>query len=139
MTRRTKKGSKNNGRKFSKNYQPKKRGRPKQDPILKDLKEVTSDSFKLVVCKYLYQPIGTLEQLFKSQDIPAMDKCVISILLRCIRSGDQFKLEFLLQRTIGKVKDQIDIHKFEQKINGLDPAELKLKAKEAIEFLERKG
>ena len=40
---------------------------------------------------------------------PALDLVVIKVLIEAIRKGDEKRLGFLLDRTIGKVKEEIEV------------------------------
>jgi hypothetical protein len=53
--------------------------------------------------------VNTLEALLKDKAIPARDMVVITILAMAIKQGDTSRLNFLLERTIGKVADKLDV------------------------------
>lgn len=135
MVRKRKKG----GKQFSKNYQPEKRGRKKEPEEMKALKKLTRDSFAEICYRFFFEDANKLRDLEKEGRLLGLEKAVLSVLNRAIVTGDQYKLEFLLQRTLGKVKEEININKFQKAVDGLDRAELFAKAKEAIAHLEKGG
>lgn len=47
-----------------------------------------------------------LEEVLKDRKVPAIKKAIASVIAACIKGGDYQRLEMLLNRTIGKVKDE---------------------------------
>jgi hypothetical protein len=139
MARRNRKKGKSNGRKFSKTYQPENRGRPRIDPAVKELKNLTTTALSNIVCNFLFESEDNLKRYQEIGSMSGLEKAVISILLRSIKDGDHIKLEFLLQRTIGKVKEQIDLKTIENKVNKMGMGELTEAAEKALEFIRNQG
>lgn len=78
-------------------------------PDLKDARLVNSNLFEHTIYKYLGLSVAELNVLLKDNTIPARDMVVIRILALAIQHGDTARLNFLLERTIGKVADKLDL------------------------------
>lgn len=78
-------------------------------PDLKDARLVNSNLFEHTIYKYLGLSVAELNVLLKDNSIPARDMVVIRILALAIQHGDTARLNFLLERTIGKVADKLDL------------------------------
>ena len=59
--------------------------------------------------KYIKSPAQELKKLSMDKSLPAIDLWVIRIILLGISGGDTRRLDFMFDRLIGKVKDQIEI------------------------------
>jgi len=84
------------------------------------MKRMTADQYILLVSKCLGLPADELKALFKNPKTPALDLAVISAITGAIKKQDPTKLEVLLQRVIGKVKDVVEIQ------GDLDPTPQKI-------------
>jgi hypothetical protein len=76
---------------------------------LKDARALNATLFENTIYKYMGMPVAELEVLLKDKSITARDMVVIRILALALQNGDTARLEFLLQRTIGKVADRLDV------------------------------
>jgi len=65
--------------------------------------------FESTIYKYMHSPIEVLRNVLKDPSTPARDLVVIRILVLAIEKGDHARLNFLLERTIGKVVDRHEI------------------------------
>lgn len=74
---------------------------------LKEARQVNSNTFESIVYKYMDSSIVELSKILKDPKTPALDMLVIKVLTEGIKKGDQGRLDFLLNRTIGKVADKI--------------------------------
>lgn len=59
--------------------------------------------------KYMQMPLDGLKKAFKEPTTSARDLAVIQILMKAIKQGDYRCLDFLLDRTIGKVKQNLEV------------------------------
>lgn len=78
-------------------------------PDLKDARSLNAILFENTIYKYLGLSVDELNVLLKDNSISARDMVVIRILAIAIKEGDTARLNFLLERTIGKVADKLDL------------------------------
>ncbi len=102
------KGRKTGGRNFVKGVVTNPNGRPKTPEALRNLKRLTKVAFEEIVNKYLWCSLSELEK-YKKANLPVMDAWVVSIIHKGVLSGDWSGNEWIAQRIIGKVKDQIEV------------------------------
>lgn len=65
--------------------------------------------FESKVYKYQSTSLSTLKKIAKDKSTPAGDLIVIAIVINALEKGDNARLAFLLDRTIGKVKDVSEV------------------------------
>lgn len=83
-------------------------GRPKKDPLIKKAAKFTRTSIEALLTQFLYLNMDELNAVIEDAKRPTIDHFVAKILQIGIKTGDQQKLNFLLERIIGKVRDQIE-------------------------------
>lgn len=75
-------------------------------------KEVTLLSREMVT-RFISQYVGfsraDLTRRLKAPDTPMLECIIIQIILKSEKNADQWRLEFLLNRTVGKVKDELEV------------------------------
>ena len=83
-------------------------GRPKlADPQLSDFsRNLTKTTIIAMLSQMLDASEDELELVLKDRKVPAIKKAIASVIAACIKGGDYQRLEMLLNRTIGKVKDE---------------------------------
>ncbi len=82
-----------------------------QKTVPKDLQEarkLTKVEIELILNKYLHMPIGELMAQVKDPMKPTLEVLVMSVLITAIKKGDHDKLNFVFDRLVGKVKDNVD-------------------------------
>ena len=65
--------------------------------------------FENSLYKYMALTYEELKKAFNAPDTSARDMAVIKILLKAIKEGDYRALDFLLDRTIGKVQTNVKV------------------------------
>lgn len=77
-------------------------------PELKKIKEFTADEIRRTIAKYMRLSKGELNRIIKeeSDKLPMFEALVCSILANAMKSGDYSKLDFLLNRSGHKLKDE---------------------------------
>lgn len=75
-------------------------GRPKH--------HLTRSTVKNVIDKYLALNKSQLEALIEEAKFTALEHMVVSTILFCIKAGDFSRLDGLLSRAVGKVKEEIE-------------------------------
>lgn len=107
---------------FPKGVSPNPGGKPGLPKALKNVKEFTADEIKRIIAKYMRMAKGDLEATLKdSAKLPMLEAMIASIIANAYKSGDFSKLDFLLNRSIGKVKDVSEVH-----THAVDPEKEKL-------------
>jgi hypothetical protein len=75
---------------------------------------LTKDKVKSTFSRMALKPMTEIEEIVKLKNDkdrgrPALEVMVAAIIGKAVQQGDHMRLQFLLDRTIGKVKDEIDI------------------------------
>lgn len=78
-------------------------------PGVKEARLVHSIKFEEIVYKYMNCTAEELQLKARDKTTPAIDLVVIKILSNAITKGDLPSLNLLLERTIGKVADKLDL------------------------------
>lgn len=112
------------------NYKPK--GAPKGNQYAKGRimpegliaqRRLTRVRLEEILQKYLSTPLTELRELIKNPgDTPSIELIIVSILAKSISTGDQHRLEFLLNRILGKIPDKVE---FEDKTDHAEIERLK--------------
>lgn len=98
-----------NGRKFIKGQSGNPKGRPKMDPELLAVSKMTHSYITQVINKYSAMTRAQIQAKIKDEDTPMIECTVASIYVKALQTGDYMKLNFLLDRAIGKVTEQLEI------------------------------
>lgn len=101
------KGRKTGGRNFEKGHQFNK-GVEKITSDDKQARELSTLEFMRIANKYLNSNLTELKQSMVHPDTTALEIIVIKIMVKAAEHGDQNRLEFILNRVLGKVPDKID-------------------------------
>lgn len=83
-------------------------GRPSLPQELKKAMQMNRVDFQELLIKYLSYSPQELAVAQSSKDTKALDRIVIAVIINAINKGDQQRLDFLLNRIIGKVREQVD-------------------------------
>lgn len=90
-------------------FQPGENGYTKTVPHdLRQARKLTKVEIELIINKYLYLPVGELSAAAIDPMIPTIETIVISILISAIKKGDHDRLNFVLDRLVGKVKEDVE-------------------------------
>lgn len=93
-----------------KNFKPGQGGRKKGAvSIPKKVAELNRKEAEEKFSKYLKMTQDQLEVASKEPSTPMMDKIIIKVIKEAEKKGDFTRLNFMLDRTIGKVRDKIDV------------------------------
>lgn len=91
--------------KFKKGFSGNSGGRPHLEKELQKVKGLYAQEFKKIVARYCRMPLSKLQESFEDPKTKSLDLAVIKILIKTIKTGDSNGLNFLLDRTVGKVKE----------------------------------
>lgn len=74
------------------------------------LRKLTQAQVKVVMDLVLMNDVGSIEKLRKDPKTPLLQAWICSIALKGFKTGDHSAIEVLLARTIGKVKEVVDVN-----------------------------
>jgi hypothetical protein len=101
------KGRKTGGRDFKKGQS----GNPKgPTPVPQDIRaarKVTQIDFERIANQYLFAKKADLAKASTDPETPIIELMITSIIHKAVVEGDERRLEFLLMRLLGKVKDEV--------------------------------
>lgn len=78
-------------------------GRPKIPEALRGIHSLTQPEVCKIISKYARMEKAELIGASENPKTSALELCIASIFVACIKTGDYTKLSFLLDRAIGKV------------------------------------
>lgn len=81
------------------------KGRPPLSDDMKRLKKLTQTQVLTYVSKFGQLRKLDLQNHLQDQDLPIIELCFCKLWLEVLDKGDHTKLDFLLNRSIGKVKE----------------------------------
>jgi hypothetical protein len=92
-------------------YKPGQSGNPlggqKHDPEMKRLKNLTKSELIEIGNLIIKKDISALHKVVKDEKSTALQRMIASVVVKIIAKGDMAALDHLLNRLIGKVKDEI--------------------------------
>lgn len=100
--------SKENKGRFRKGQSGNPKGRPRLPEDLRKSKKMNKIIFQGLLLKYLNCSLDELKRFKASPDTKALDRIVIAVIINAISKGDEKRLGFLMDRIIGKVKDEVE-------------------------------
>ena len=77
-------------------------------------------------------------ELLKDPNTPLIELIIAKIVDKALNQGDDKRLEFILNRLLGKVKDEVDINNFRSHIEQMPESQIIDLGKDAIKFLGKK-
>lgn len=84
-------------------------GRPKIPAALKELKRMSRLDFELKVTKYMNATMTDLKDVVLNPQTGAVDRILAQSYLDMAKHGDRARLEYDLNRILGKVKEEVEI------------------------------
>jgi len=81
-------------------------GRPKIRDNLKEVKLMSKTEMRRLIQKIIDMTPEEMKAMVKRTDVPALEIMLASVAHQAIMRGDQSRIDFLLQRTIGKVAEK---------------------------------
>lgn len=97
------------GKRFQKGQVANPGGRRKLPDDIKEARKVTQDELERSINRAVFSTRAELAALVKDPGTRMLDVMVASIVAQASQKGDQQRLDFLLNRMIGKVKDRIEV------------------------------
>ncbi len=109
-------------------------GRPKVDVVLKTLRSVNRATVERLINDFLSMPLDELTLVANDPRTLALEAMIAKVCVLGVAGGDQTRLNYLLDRLIGKVPDAPkDIRLL---LEHMPPSELLPRGRAAIAFLE---
>lgn len=90
-------------------------GRPKKDPELAKAEKLTKTEAEQHLIKFMQMDVEALQDVLKDKKRKVIEHIIGRIALMAIKNGDHSRLDFVLNRLIGKVSDKIE-HSVKPKI-----------------------
>lgn len=76
---------------------------------------ITRDHLKAILSRFSSLTKKQLKEIMDAEDTAMLDAIVASIMFKALETGDANRLEFLFNRMIGKVKEELDLHESEER------------------------
>lgn len=100
-------GKKTGGRNFKEGNIANPHGAPRVPQDLKDARKLSKIQFEILVNKYLFNKKQDLAVAAANPETPVLELLIGSIIHKAVVEGDERRLNFLLDRLIGKVVDKV--------------------------------
>lgn len=79
------------------------------DPVMRALKRLTKDELKEVGSLLLRGNLDALKEVSQDKKANVLKVMLASVCVRVMKQGDMHALDILLNRLVGKVKDEVDV------------------------------
>lgn len=103
------KGRKTGGRDFKPGQSGNPAGRTPLPEDLKSVKILTNTNLRARVQRLLDLPTDDLVAYAEDPKLTALDAMIASIVVKAVVNGDQQRLDFILNRLVGKVQDKVEV------------------------------
>ncbi len=84
-------------------------GRPILPIDIKQARELNKESLERLLNRYIYMTPGEIGASLSNANTPYIDRIVAQILMQAAEKGDHQRLDFILTRLVGKVKEQVEV------------------------------
>lgn len=119
-------------------FQPGNPGRPPLPSDVKEIRRLNTVEFERLANKYLYMSADEAEVRMKDKSLPLVELMIASVIHQAIARGDQLRLNFVLDRLIGRVPVKIQVpigdmeNPVERTISGLSDEQVKIEYQRLI-------
>lgn len=97
------------GKPFKKGHKSPGPGRPRLPEELREIRTVTKTEVLASMSKFLRLDLDGLKDFLNKTNMPVLDHLIARILVAAIKGGDAARLNFLLDRLIGRVQNDVKI------------------------------
>lgn len=125
--------------KFTKDNQPANKGRKKLPRDLAVANSLTKAKLEGLLNLHLWMTEKQLEKVVNDSKTPMISKAIASIITKAIENGDDRRLTFILDRLIGKPKEEIDITAYMVGLKKMTTIDVIDMGTEAMKFLKEKA
>jgi hypothetical protein len=94
---------------FKKGQSGNKAGRTPIDPAVREIKKLTSEDLKALLALLFNATDDQLIQILRDENEPTLKKIVATALAKARKSGDMRQIDLILNRAVGKVKEEVDL------------------------------
>lgn len=98
------------GRKFVKGQSGNSKGRPPMPAELREVMKLSPQKLKAMIFKFLHMNRGDLKRTVENAETSLVECTIASIVTMAMAEGDYTRLDFLLNRSIGKVKEEVNVN-----------------------------
>lgn len=84
-------------------------GRRKLPVSLKGVSELTAEEIKRTIAKHFRMDKEELAKVLQNAKSPSLDLIIASTIAKAIKDGDISRAEYLFMRSLGKVKDVMEV------------------------------
>lgn len=84
-------------------------GKVKLPEDIREARKLNQHELERIINKYLYMDRESVKAAISNPATPMMELMVASIVAQAAQKGDHQRLDFVLNRLVGKVRDQIDV------------------------------
>lgn len=131
------KKSKSRGKPFQKGQSGNPAGRPKLPEEVKKMRAVATEDVVRILHKYAGFTREQIKAAVSDAATPVMELMVASIMSKAIQDGDANRWNILMDRTVGKVPNKIDLlDQFKGELSGKSLDELAKLAKDILAGLQ---
>jgi hypothetical protein len=88
-------------------------GRPKLPDDLREIKKITPDFVHRLIAKFGRMDLEAIEKVVADKASTAFDVMIGMIIIKAVKDGDYKRLDFLFDRTVGKVLQQVQVETIE--------------------------
>ncbi len=74
-----------------------------------EARNINQIEFERIVNKYLFADLEKLENALADKSLPMLERLVGNIILKGAKRGDVVRAEWVLNRTLGKVRDRLQV------------------------------
>ena len=92
-------------------------GRPKLPDDIKEARKVSQFEFERIVNRYLFIPPAEIKEDLERKDATAFEHLLGGIIHKAIVKRDERKAEWLLSRTLGKMRERLEIESKSLRVN----------------------
>lgn len=102
------KGEKTGGRNFEQGTSGNPKGRPRLPDDIKSMRKFNQAEFDRQANEFLFMPVNQLSEILENPAETALRKILAGIIVESAKNGDYKRLEFLLDRLIGKPTKHVE-------------------------------
>lgn len=84
-------------------------GRPSLPEDVKKARALTKAAFTSLLNEFVTKTEPDLEEIVKSDQAPILNKIAAALMLKTVATADPLRFDVLMNRMIGKVKDEADL------------------------------
>lgn len=84
-------------------------GRPPMPEALKAARRLNKTEFEEIINKYLWAPLSDLEKAKDDKTLPTIESWMVAIMVKGRTTGEWSGYEWIAQRLLGKVKEQVEV------------------------------